>query len=156
MLLWELEDICSQCLYYRLSLILLIIINLFWCITNIAGEMLNLRISGNRMTQLVNILPWKSNLKPSLTFRKFWIITWLGDTWWLITVRLTTTTKILFFFPATISDLKVISLSRARHFATPWTISWNSPGQNIGVGSLSLLQGIFPTEGSNSGLPGCR
>ena len=24
---------------------------------------------------------------------------------------------------------------------------WNSPGQNIGVGSFSLLQGIFPTEG---------
>jgi len=30
---------------------------------------------------------------------------------------------------------------------------WNSPGQNTGVGSLSLLQGIFPTQGSNSGLP---
>ena len=30
---------------------------------------------------------------------------------------------------------------------------WNSPGQNTGVGSLSLLQGIFPTEGSNPGLP---
>ena len=29
---------------------------------------------------------------------------------------------------------------------------WNSPGQNTGVGSLSLLQGIFPTQGSNSGL----
>ena len=29
---------------------------------------------------------------------------------------------------------------------------WNSPGQNIGVGSLSLLQGIFPTQGSNPGL----
>ena len=29
---------------------------------------------------------------------------------------------------------------------------WNSPGQNTGVGSLSLLQGIFPTEGSNPGL----
>ena len=28
---------------------------------------------------------------------------------------------------------------------------WNSPGQNIGVGSCSLLQGIFPTQGSNSG-----
>ena len=26
---------------------------------------------------------------------------------------------------------------------------WNSPGQNTGVGSLSLLQGIFPTQGSN-------
>ena len=26
---------------------------------------------------------------------------------------------------------------------------WNSPGQNTGVGSLSLLQGISPTQGSN-------
>ena len=30
---------------------------------------------------------------------------------------------------------------------------WNSPGQNTGAGSLSLLQGIFPTQGSNPGLP---
>ena len=30
---------------------------------------------------------------------------------------------------------------------------WNSPGQNTGVGSISLLQGIFPTQGLNSGLP---
>ena len=29
---------------------------------------------------------------------------------------------------------------------------WNSPGQNTGVGRLSLLQGIFPTQGSNPGL----
>ena len=28
-------------------------------------------------------------------------------------------------------------------------------GQSTGVGSLSLLQGIFPTQGSNSGLPHC-
>ena len=34
--------------------------------------------------------------------------------------------------------------------------AWNSPGQNTGVGSLSLLQGIFPTQGSNPGLPHCR
>ena len=33
---------------------------------------------------------------------------------------------------------------------------WNSPGQNVGVGSLSLLQGIFPTQESNPGLPHCR
>ena len=33
---------------------------------------------------------------------------------------------------------------------------WNSPGHNTGVGSLSLLQGIFPTQGSNPGLPHCR
>ena len=31
-----------------------------------------------------------------------------------------------------------------------------SPGQNTGVGSLSLLQGIFPTQGYNPGLPHCR
>ena len=31
----------------------------------------------------------------------------------------------------------------------------NSAGQNTGVGSLSLLQGIFPTQGSNPGLPHC-
>ena len=33
---------------------------------------------------------------------------------------------------------------------------WNSPGQNTGVGSLSVLQGIFPTQGLNPGLPQCR
>ena len=33
---------------------------------------------------------------------------------------------------------------------------WNSPGQNTGVRSLSLLQGIFPTQGSNPGLPHYR
>ena len=33
---------------------------------------------------------------------------------------------------------------------------WNSPDQNTGVSSLSLLQGIFPTQGSNPGLLHCR
>ena len=32
----------------------------------------------------------------------------------------------------------------------------NSPGKNTGVGSLSLLQGIFPTQESNPGPPHCR
>ena len=32
----------------------------------------------------------------------------------------------------------------------------NSPGQNTGVGSLSLFQGIFSTQGSNPGLLQCR
>ena len=32
----------------------------------------------------------------------------------------------------------------------------NSLGQNPGVSSLSLFQGIFPTQGSNPGLPHCR
>ena len=33
---------------------------------------------------------------------------------------------------------------------------WNSPEQNSGVGSLSLLEGNFPTQGSNPGLSHCR
>ena len=33
---------------------------------------------------------------------------------------------------------------------------WNSAGQNTGVGSSTLLQGIFPTQRSNPGLPHCR
>ena len=32
---------------------------------------------------------------------------------------------------------------------------WNSPGQNPGGGSLSLIQGIFPTKGLNPGLLHC-
>ena len=38
-------------------------------------------------------------------------------------------------------------LSCVRLFVTPWT---------TGVDSLSLLQGIFPIQGSNPGLPHCR
>ena len=33
---------------------------------------------------------------------------------------------------------------------------WNSPGQNTGVGSLSLLQGVFSTQGLKPGLLHCR
>ena len=33
---------------------------------------------------------------------------------------------------------------------------WNCPDQNAGVGSHSLLQGIFPTQGLNPGLLHCR
>ena len=38
----------------------------------------------------------------------------------------------------------------------PMDYPWNSPGQNTGVCSLSLLQGIFPTQGLNPGLSCCR
>ena len=33
---------------------------------------------------------------------------------------------------------------------------WDSPGKNTRVGCHFLLQGIFPTQGSNPGLPHCR
>ena len=36
------------------------------------------------------------------------------------------------------------------------SVHGDSPGKNTGVGSHALLQGIFPTQGSNPGLPYCR
>ena len=38
----------------------------------------------------------------------------------------------------------------------PMDSPWNSPGQNTGVSNLSFIQRIFPTQGSNPGLPHCR
>ena len=38
-----------------------------------------------------------------------------------------------------------------------WEIPWTEePGKNAGVGCHVLLQGIFPNQGSNPGLPRCR
>ena len=50
------------------------------------------------------------------------------------------------------SHLVVSNSLRSHGLCSPW----NSPAQNTGVGSLSLLQGIFPTQGLNPGLPHCR
>ena len=36
------------------------------------------------------------------------------------------------------------------------SVHGDSPGKNTGVGWHALLQGIFPTQGSNTGLPHCR
>ena len=47
------------------------------------------------------------------------------------------------------------SLSPVQFFATLWAVAdrllcpWDSPGKNTGMDSHSLLQGIFPTQGSN-------
>ena len=54
-----------------------------------------------------------------------------------------------------------LSLSRVLLFATPWTVthqtppSMEFPSKNTGVGSHFFLQGIFPTQGSNPGLQHC-
>ena len=36
------------------------------------------------------------------------------------------------------------------------SVHGDSPGKNTGVGCHTLLQGIFPSQGSNPGLPHCR
>ena len=46
----------------------------------------------------------------------------------------------------------VMSESLTPHGLSPW----NSPGQNTGVSSLSILQGIFPTKELNTGFLHCR
>ena len=58
----------------------------------------------------------------------------------------------LYVFPCRVT-MKVTSDSSRPHGLQN---RWNSPGQNTGVGSLSFLQGIFPTQGSNPGLLHCR
>ena len=58
--------------------------------------------------------------------------------------------------------VKVKSLSHVWPFVTLWTVAyrllcaWDSPGKNTGVGCHFLLQGIFPTQGSNPSFPHCR
>ena len=58
--------------------------------------------------------------------------------------------------------VKVKSISHIRLFA-PWTVActrllhpWDYVAKSTGVGCHFLLQGIFPTQGSNPGLPHCR
>ena len=58
--------------------------------------------------------------------------------------------------------VKVKSLNRVRLFVThglqPARLlcPWDFPGNNTGVGCHFLLQGVFPTQGSNPGLTHCR
>ena len=75
---------------------------------------------------------------------------------------------LLVILPAWVSlsvrlKVKVKSLSPVRLFATPWTVActrllhpWDFLVESTGVGCHFLLRGIFPPQGSNSGLPHCR
>ena len=48
-------------------------------------------------------------------------------------------------------------LCHPMHCSLPGSsVPGDSPGKNIGVGCHALLHGIFPTQGSNSGLLHCR
>ena len=69
--------------------------------------------------------------------------------------------QVFFFFFLIVSlcvICTIVSNSLQPHGLQPTSLlcPWNSPGKNTGVGSHSLLQGIFLTQGSNSGLLHCR
>ena len=70
---------------------------------------------------------------------------------WLVTILLGKT------------NVKVVSIAQScpilcdpMDYSPPgFSVHGNSPGKNTEVGSHSLLQGIFPTQGSNPGLLHC-
>ena len=57
-----------------------------------------------------------------------------------------------------LSESESESCSVVSNFLQPHGLysPWNSPGQNTGVGSLFLFQGIFPSQRLNPGLLHCR
>ena len=63
----------------------------------------------------------------------------------------------LFFAVYVIVCLSEVSESCSVMSDSLWPRGLYSPwDSNTGVGTCSLLQGIFPTQGSNQGLPHCR
>ena len=70
--------------------------------------------------------------------------------WWRVSSWFTNSCAVL--------SRLVVSDSLRPHGLQPARLlyPWNSPGKNTVVGCLSLLQGIFPTQGSNPGLLRCR
>ena len=91
---------------------------------------------------LVNIFP---KCVQCITYRRYGNLKWIA----IVSCYLLDCAHILIESEScsVVSD----SLQPQRLYST-----WNSPGQNTGVGSLSLLQGIFPTQESNPDLPHCR
>ena len=72
-------------------------------------------------------------------------------------------TSVFIFFPSPLCSSRTTFLESESRSVVSNSLQphglcspWNSPGQNTGVGSLSLLREIFPTQGSNPGLPHCR
>ena len=49
-----------------------------------------------------------------------------------------------------------LTLCDTMYCSSPCSSPGDSPGKNTGVGCHALLQGIFPTQGSNPCLPHCR
>ena len=59
--------------------------------------------------------------------------------------------RVYSFFPPSESESRSVMSNSLRPYGL--YSPWNSPGQKTGVGSLFLLQGIFPTQGPNPGPP---
>ena len=89
---------------------------------------------------------WSLNFldKKLYCITKFWELWWIQFNW-----------EVLWSPHQIVIAVVDQSLSCVRLFATPWTVahraplSMDFPGKNTGVDCHFLLQGIFPTQGSN-------
>ena len=77
------------------------------------------------------------------------------DTWTEVSVNLT---WLMDTFKGSVTGSESTSRSVVSDSLQPHELysPWNSPGQNPGVGSCFLLQGIFPAQRSNPGFLHCR
>ena len=117
-----------------------------------------------RVREFVSLPPWKEVCCKSDSSRNYlweliiiknrYLIFQLAQPWWDLWVGplKSCCTQITFLQ----LSIKWKWLSHVWLFATPWTIQSLEFSRPSGVGSLSLLQGIFPTQGLNPGLPHCR
>ena len=91
------------------------------------------RLKGNSTTEPLNQI--RLELRSPLSFSSMWTHKW---TWkW---------------------SCSLVSNSMWRHEWQPTRLCrpWDFPGKNTGVSCHFLLQGMFPTQGSNPGLLHCR
>ena len=95
---------------------------------------------------------------------------WIRKLWYIYTMEYYSAIKKNTFESVLMRWMKLEPIIQSEKWKWKWSRSvmsdslwphglyspWNSPGKNTGVGSLSLLQGTFPTQGSNPGLSHCR
>ena len=80
-----------------------------------------------------------------------------GTGHWLFYRHLTIHSFILFCAALCLVALSCLTLCNPMNCSPPDSpVHGDSPGKNTGVGCHALLQGIFPTQGSNPGVPHCR
>ena len=98
------------------------------------------------------LLWWLSGKEPACQCRRHGFDPWVRKIPWRKKWQRTPV-----FLPESVSH-SVVSDSMQSHGlqSTRLFCPWNSPGKNTGVGCHFLLQGIFPTQGLNLGLPHCR
>ena len=109
-----------------------------------------------KLSSLLNLLSvpavkYKSHYVLSILRKKtLGILCWSSD--WELPLQLAQVWSLVRKLSESESHSVVSDSLRPRGLCSPW----HSPGQNTGVSSLFLLQGIFPTQGSNPGLLHCR